>query len=92
MFKTTYLLCKRRDEKEGIKWNTFEYKKLLPKLKGECHFLKSTPSHALQQAVINLGKVYENFFKRRAGFLELRKKKGNSIYLPQALRYGKKKK
>lgn len=31
-------------------------------------YLKYTLSQALQQAVINLGKAYENFFKRRAKF------------------------
>jgi len=80
-------LSKERYEKEGIKWNTFEYKKLLPKLKEEYPFLKSAPSQALQQAVINLGKAYENFFKGRAKFPKFKKKKhASSIYLPQGFK------
>jgi len=80
-------LSKERYEKEGIKWNTFEYKKLLPKLKEEYPFLKSAPSQALQQAVINLGKAYENFFKGKAKFPKFKKKKHtSSIYLPQGFK------
>jgi len=80
-------LSKERCEKEGIKWNTFEYKKLLPRLKEEYPFLKSAPSQALQQAVINLGKAYENFFKRRVKFPKFKKKKhASSIYLPQGFK------
>jgi len=46
-------------------------------------FLKSAPSLALQQAVFNLGKAYENFFKGRAKFPKFKKKKHtSSIYLP----------
>lgn len=80
-------LSKERYEKEGIKWNTFEYKKLLPKLKEEYPFLKSAPSQALQQAVINLGRAYENFFKGRSEFPKFKKKKNASgIYLPQGFK------
>jgi len=44
-------VVKEAYEKEGKKWNYYEYKKLLPKLKEEFPFLKEANSQSLQEAV-----------------------------------------
>jgi len=44
-------IAKRDYEQEGKKWNYYKYKKLLPVLKQEYHFLKEANSQSLQEAV-----------------------------------------
>jgi len=70
--------------KEKVKWNYYEYKKLLPKLKREFEFLKLSNSQSLQESLKNLDKVFKNFFKGFADFPKFKKKKKtNSISILQ---------
>ena len=55
-------IAKRDYEQEGKKWNYYEYKKLLPKLKEEFPFLKEANSQSLQEAVKWLDRAFKNFF------------------------------
>jgi len=77
-------LAKEKYEKEKIKWNFYEYKKLLPKLKKEFEFLKLSNSQSLQESLKNLDKAFKNFFKGLSDFPKFKKKKRiNSISIPQ---------
>ena len=80
-------IAKENYEKEGKKWNYYEYKKLLPKLKGESPFLKEANSQSLQEAVKWLDRAFKNFFKGLAKFPKFKSKKIiNSISIPQHFR------
>lgn len=80
-------IAKRDYEQEGKKWNYYEYKKLLPKLKEEFLFLKEANSQSLQEAVKWLDRAFKNFFKGLSGFPRFKnKKKTNSISIPQHFR------
>jgi transposase len=48
--------------------------KLLTLWKQETPWLSETPAHALQQALVDLDKAYQNFFKKRAQFPKFKKK------------------
>jgi len=77
-------IAKRDYEQEGKKWNYYEYKKLLPKLKEEFPFLKEANSQSLQEAVKWLDRAFKNFFKELSGFPKFKsKKRTNSISIPQ---------
>ena len=77
-------LAKEKYEKEKIKWNYYEYKKLLPKLKKEFNFLKLSNSQSLQESIKNLDRAFKNFFKGLSDFPKFKKKKKtNSISIPQ---------
>lgn len=68
-------------EKDGTKLSDYDLIKELVNLKSEKEFLKETPSHALQQAILNMGKAFSNFFKnRKSGFPKFRKKGGKDSY------------
>ena len=80
-------IVKRDYEQEGKKWNYYEYKKLLPKLKEESPFLKEANSQSLQEAVKWLDRAFKNFFKGLSGFPKFKsKKRTNSISIPQHFR------
>lgn len=86
-FVYNWMLKKAKEdyEKQGKKWNVYEYKKLLPILKNEYEFLKEVPSQSLQEAVFNLGRAFNNFFSGRNDFPKFKKKKhGGSFYIPQS--------
>jgi len=77
-------LAKDKYQKEKTKWNYYEYKKLLPKLKKEFEFLKLSNSQSLQESLKNLDKAFKSFFKGLADFPKFKKKKKtNSISIPQ---------
>ncbi len=77
-------IAKRDHEQEGKKWNYYEYKKLLPKLKEEFPFLKEANSQSLQEAVKWLDRAFKNFFKGLSGFPKFKsKKRTNSVSIPQ---------
>ncbi|WP_163329104.1 IS200/IS605 family element RNA-guided endonuclease TnpB [Desulfurobacterium thermolithotrophum] len=77
-------MAKEAYEKERRKWNYYEYKKLLPKLKKEFSFLKEANSQSLQEAVKWLDKAFKNFFKGLAKFPKFKsKKRTNSVSIPQ---------
>jgi putative transposase len=79
--------AKENHEKEGKKWNYYEYKKLLPKLKEEYPFLKEANSQSLQEAVKWLDRAFKNFLKGLAKFPRFKsKKKVNSVSIPQHFR------
>ena len=80
-------IAKKDYEAEGKKWNYYEYKKLLPKLKEEFPFLKEANSQSLQEAVKWLDRAFKNFFKGIAGFPKFKsKKRTNSVSIPQHFR------
>lgn len=77
-------IAKTNYEAEGKKWNYYEYKKLLPKLKEEFPFLKEANSQSLQETVKWLDRAFKNFFERRAKFPQFKsKRKTNSVSIPQ---------
>ncbi len=77
-------MAKRECEQEGKKWNYYEYKKLLPKLKKEFSFLTEANSQSLQEAVKWLDRAFKNFFKGLSGFPKFKsRKKTNSVSIPQ---------
>ena len=62
-------------QKDGKKVSTYDLMKELVPLKEELPYLKEVPSQALQQAVINMGNAFEQFFKRGdKGFPKFKKK------------------
>ncbi len=62
----------------------YEVKKLIPALKKEHEWLKLTYSQCLQQACLNLGVAFNNFFERRARYPKFKSKQGKqSIQYPQ---------
>lgn len=80
-------IAKRDYGQEGKKWNYYEYKKLLPKLKEEFPFLKEANSQSLQEAVKWLDRAFKNFFKGLSGFPKFKsKKRTNSISILQHFR------
>ena len=52
----------------------FQLDKLLTLWKQEIPWLSETPSHALQQALVDVDRAYQNFFKKRAEFPKFHKK------------------
>ncbi len=80
-------IAKNDHEVERKKWNYYEYKKLLPKLKEEFPFLKEANSQSLQEAVKWLDRAFKNFFKGLAKFPKFKsKKRTNSVSIPQHFR------
>ena len=77
-------IAKENYEKEGKKWNYYEYKRLLPQLKEEYPFLKEANSQSLQETVRWLDRAFKNFFRGLAKFPKFKsKKRTNSISIPQ---------
>ena len=77
-------ISKKEFEKNGIKWNYYEYKKKLPQLKEEYPFLKQANSQSLQETVKNLDRAYKNFFEGKAEYPKFKKKKSKqTIHIPQ---------
>lgn len=62
----------------------YEAKKLIPKLKKEYEWLSLAYSACLQQACLNLGVAFNNFFEKRAKYPRFKSKHGKqSIQYPQ---------
>ena len=77
-------IAKEGYEREGKKWNYYEYKKLLPELKEEYPFLKEANSQSLQEAVKWLDRAFKNFFKGLAKLPKFKsQKKINSVSILQ---------
>ena len=63
--------------------NRFSQSKELTQLRGEMDWLKACPSQVLQQVLSDLEKAFRNFFARRAGFPNFRKRsRGDSFRFP----------
>ena len=68
----------------GLGLSGYEVKKQIPQLKKEHEWLKLTYSQCLQQACLNLGVAFNNFFERRAKYPRFKSKHGKqSIQYPQ---------
>jgi putative transposase len=52
----------------------FQLDKMLVPWKQEAPWLSEAPAHALQQAILDLDRAYQNFFKKRAAFPKFHKK------------------
>ena len=77
-------IAKEEYEKEKKRWNYYEYKKLLPRLKEEYEFLKLSNSQSLQEAVKHLHRAFLNFFKGLSDFPKFKKRKRtNAVSIPQ---------
>ena len=62
-------------KKDGKSVSTYDLIKELVSLKEELPYLKEVPSQALQQAVINMGSAFDQFFRRgNKGFPKFKKK------------------
>ncbi len=68
----------------NIKFNYYEFKKILPLLKKGFSFLKEANSQSLQVSLKALDTAFQKFFKKQAGYPNF-KKKGiySSIVIPQ---------
>ena len=65
-------------------WNFYSYKKLLPGLKQQYPFLKTSNSQLLQGAVANLNTAFKNYFAHRAEAPVLKRRKDDKgIAIPQ---------
>ena len=58
----------------------FQLDKLLTLWKQETPWLSETPSHALQQTLVDLDRAFANFFKKRADFPKFHKKGQRSSF------------
>jgi putative transposase len=71
-----------KDTGKGL--SGYEVKKLIPQLKKEYNWLCLTYSQCLQQACLNLGVAFNNFFEKRAGYPRFKSKNHKqSIQYPQ---------
>ena len=68
----------------NIKFNYYEFQKILPLLKKGFSFLKEANAQSLQVSLRDLDDAFQKFFKKQAGYPNF-KKKGiyNSIVIPQ---------
>jgi putative transposase len=57
----------------GHSHTRYQLDKLLTLWKQETPWLSETPAHALQQALVDLDKAYQNFFKEHAQFPKFKK-------------------
>ena len=74
--------------KTGVKFNYYEFKKILPPLKKGFPFLKVSNSQSLQASLKNLDTAFKNYFQKRAGKPVFKKRYDyNSISIPQSFTY-----
>lgn len=66
---------KIKSYQEGKNISCYEIKKLLPVWKQELVYLKEVNSLSLQQAVLNLGKAFDKFYKKLSRFPRFKSKK-----------------
>jgi len=80
-------LHKKNYQEHQMKWNKYEYKKMLVPLKNieEYNWLKEVNSQTLQQSILNLDTAFKNMFHKRAKFPKFKKKNKskNSFHIPQ---------
>ena len=77
--RMVYNLCL---EQRRLEWHrsaprrltAYDQIKELPALKGEAPWLRDVPNHPLQQAIVDLGEAFKNFFEGRAKFPQFRKR------------------
>jgi putative transposase len=74
IYNKALALQKEMYETTGRSHTRFQLDKLLTLWKQETPWLSETPAHALQQALVDLDKAYQNFFKKRAQFPKFKKK------------------
>ncbi|NTF23627.1 helix-turn-helix domain-containing protein, partial [Agrobacterium rubi] len=60
--------------------SSYDQIKQLPGLKLEVPFLKQVPNHCLQQAVVDLDKAFQNFFKGRGKHPKARRRFQNESF------------
>ena len=65
---------RRYRERTGRSISTLGQINELPALKEEAPFLKEVPSHCLQQALMDLGRAWQNFFDGRTAYPKPRRK------------------
>jgi len=88
-FVYNYFLAfhKRNYQEHQVKWNKYEYTKMLVPLKNteEYNWLKEVNSQTLQQSILNLDTAFKNMFRKRARFPKFKKKNKskNSFHIPQ---------
>ena len=88
-FVYNYFLALRSEKYKTEKKNVsgFECERMLPSLKKEFSWLKEINSQSLQQAVLNLERAFQGFFKKLGGYPCFKKKKGRQSFLvPQHFR------
>jgi putative transposase len=73
VYNKALALKKERYEKKE-KLTRFQLDKLLVEWKQETPWLREAPSHALQQAILDLDRAFTNSFKKRAQFPKFHKK------------------
>jgi putative transposase len=73
-------LQKEMYETTGRSHTRFQLDKLLTIWKEEKPWLSETPAHALQQALVDLDRAYQNFFKKRAESPKFKKKEKRSSF------------
>ena len=67
--------------------SVYVIKAMLPGWKEELPWLAEADSQVLQHSILNLGRAYENFFARRAGYPKAKSKHGEqSIQYPQRVK------
>jgi len=68
------LALKKELYEKKEKASRFQLDKMLVQWKQEAPWLCEAPAHALQQALLDLDRAYQNFFKKRAAFPKFHKK------------------
>jgi putative transposase len=68
------LALKKELYEKKEKASRFQLDKMLVPWKQEAPWLSEAPAHALQQAILDLDRAYQNFFKKRAAFPKFHKK------------------
>jgi len=76
------LEVKQRAWKEHqVNRSVFELNNELPALKDLCPWLKEINAHSLQASIANMGKAYENMYKKRAGYPKFKNKHSEQSFL-----------
>jgi len=68
------LALKKELYEKKEKTSRFQLDKMLVPWKQEAPWLSEAPAHSLQQALLDLDRAYQNFFKKRAAFPKFHKK------------------
>lgn len=80
IYNKALALQKEMYELTGKSHTRFQLDKLLTLWKQETPWLSETPSHALQQTLVDLDRAYTSFFKKRADFPKFHKKGQRSSF------------
>jgi putative transposase len=80
VYNKALALQKEMYELIGKSHTRFQLDKLLTLWKQETPWLSETPSHSLEQSLVDLDKAHTNFFKKRADFPKFKKKGQRTSY------------